>query len=292
MGSHICATKWHVAPTRYAAPLLVALAMLAGVVVASILDPTLVASAQTPSKSGPQPKAGANAPAVARDADQLLKNMGSYIGSASQFAFGADVVFDQVLPSGQKVQFSAAQSVALKRPADLYVDWTGDLGSRRFWYDGSAISLYDPIAQFYARTTAPPEIDSMLDTLVKNLDFSLPLVDFFYRDPYASVRANVQYGFDLGQAQVNGRACRSLAFVEKDIDWQIWIENGPQPTPCKLVITYKSLPAQPQFTATFRDWDFAPRIAATFFTANMPPGSEQIPLGSLAVTREQVGEKP
>jgi hypothetical protein len=39
---------------------------------------------------------------------------------------------------------------------------------------------------------------------------------------------------------VNGRTCRTLAFVEKDIDWQIWIENGPQPTPCKLVITYSS----------------------------------------------------
>ena len=50
---------------------------------------------------------------------------------------------------------------------------------------------------------------------------------------------------------MNGRSCRTLAFVEKDIDWQIWIENGPQLTPCKLVITYKTQPAQPQFTAVF-----------------------------------------
>src|SRR5262249_13666816 len=38
----------------------------------------------------------------------------------------------------------------------------------------------------------------------------------------------------------------------KDIDWQIWIENGPQLTPCKLMITYKNQPSQPQFTAVSR----------------------------------------
>ena len=37
-------------------------------------------------------------------------------------------------------------------------------------------------------------------------------------------------------------SCRALAFVEKDIDWQIWIEDGPQLIPCKLVITYKTRP--------------------------------------------------
>jgi hypothetical protein len=71
------------------------------------------------------------------------------------------------------------------------------------------------------------------------LDFAPPLSDFLYRDSYKIVRGNIQYGFDLGQNDVNGRNCRTLAFVEKDIDWQIWIENWPQPTPCKLVITYK-----------------------------------------------------
>jgi hypothetical protein len=226
--------------------------------------------------------AAANAPAIAAPADRLIKEMGNYIGSADAFVFHADVTFDHVLPSGQKLQFSAAEEIVLQRPGRLYVEWNGDLGSRQLWYDGSSVTLWDPATPFYASETAPPEIDGMLAQLLPKLDFVPPLSDFLYRDPYGKVRGSIQYGFDLGQNDVNGRNCRTLAFVEKDIDWQIWIENGPQPTPCKLVITYKNQPAQPQFTAVFKDWDFAPRIAQPVFTPELPPGLEKIPFAAVA----------
>src|SRR5271166_1327593 len=229
------------------------------------------------------------APAIAEQADRLLKEMGGYIGSAEQFTFHADVTFDHVLPSGQKLQFAAAEEVALQRPGRLYVEWNGDLGARQFWYDGKSVTLYDPATPFYASEAAPPEIDSMLDQLVPKLDFAPPLADFLYRDPYKSVRGNIQYGFDLGQNDVNGRTCRTLAFVEKDIDWQIWIENGPQATPCALVLTYKTQPSQPQFSAVFSDWDFAPRIAEPVFTPELPPGTQKIPFATVTAAKQHPG---
>jgi hypothetical protein len=234
--------------------------------------------------TAPPPAATAGAPAVAEQADRLLKEVGTYIGSAEEFTFHADITFDHVLPSGQKLQFSAAQEVVLQRPGHLYVEWNGDLGARQLWYDGKSITVYDPATPFYAREAAPPEIDGMLDKLITQLNFSPPLVDFLYRDPYKAVRGNLQYGFDLGQNDVNGRTCRTLAFVEEDIDWQIWIENGPQLTPCKLVITYKTRPAQPQFTAVFADWDFAPRIAEPLFVPEVPPGTEKVPFATVAAS--------
>lgn len=248
--------------------------------------------AQGTAPTAPSSTANANGPVVAEPADRMLKEMGAYIGSADQFTFHADVTFDQVIPSGQKLQFSAAQEVALKRLGGLYVEWTGDLGERRFWYNGKSVTLYDPAAGFYASASAPSDLDDMLNTLVAQLNFSLPLVDFFYRDPYAAVRGNVQYGFDIGQTQINGRACRTFAFVEKDIDWQIWIENGPRPTPCKLLVTYKTQHAQPQFTATFSDWDFDPRIATAAFTPQMPAGAEKIPFSTIGATKQQLGQQP
>jgi hypothetical protein len=233
------------------------------------------------------PAAASNAPApvVAEQADRLLKEVGAYIGSAEQFTFHADITFDHVLPSGQKLQFSATEEVVLQRPGRLYVEWNGDLGARQFWYDGKAVTVYDPATPFYASEAAPAEIDAMLNQLVPKLSFAPPLADFLYRDPYKSVRGNIQYGFDLGQNDVNGRTCRTLAFVEKDIDWQIWIENGAQPTPCKLVITYKTQPSQPQFTAVFSDWNFAPRIAEAVFMPQVPPGTEKIPFATVTAAK-------
>jgi hypothetical protein len=235
--------------------------------------------------AAPAASTNSRAPAVAEQADRLLKEMGAYIGSAQEFTFHADISFDHVLWSGQKLQFSAAEDVMLQRPGRLYVEWNGDLGARQFWYDGKSVTLYDPATPFYASAVAPAEIDGMLEQLVPKLDFAPPLADFLYHDPYKTVRGNIQYGFDLGQSDVNGRTCRTFAFVEKDVDWQIWIENGPQLTPCKLVITYKNQPAQPQFTAVFTDWDFAPRIADPVFVPQVPPGTEKIPFAPVTAAK-------
>src|SRR5690242_3783931 len=201
--------------------------LFAGWVALSTMACTQFAAAQTTSGTPPDASAQAN---------RLLKQMSGYIGSANEFTFHADISFEHVLPTGQKLQFLAAEEVALQRPGHLSVQWTGDLGDRRFWYDGKSVTLYDPATPFYASEAAPAELDGMLEKLLPQLHFSPPLVDLLYGNPYQQLRGNIQFGFDLGMNQVNGRSCRTLAFVEKDIDWQIWIDDGPQLTPCKLVI--------------------------------------------------------
>ncbi len=217
------------------------------------------------------------APIVAEAAERLLKQMAAYIGSAEQFTFRADIAFDHVLPSGQKLQFSAVENVALQRPSGLYVEWSGDLGERKFWFDGKAITLFDSANTAYGVEAAPSTIDAMLDGLNTRLNFKPPLSDFLYSDPYKILRASVQYGFATGETQVSGRSCAGFAFVEKQIDWQIWIDTGPQPVPCKLVMTYKNHPSMPQFSALFSEWDFSPRIAASTFTPALPPRAQKIP---------------
>jgi hypothetical protein len=254
-----------------------------GLSIAAALALSGAAPAQN-ARTAPLPKPAAIG-VVAPAADRLLKEVGSYIGSAEAFIFHADITFDHVLPSGQKLQFAAAEDVVLQRPDHLYVEWNGDLGARQFWYDGKRVALYDPATPFYATAAAAPKIDAMLGELVPKLDFAPPLVDFLYRDPYETVRAKIRYGFDLGQNDVGGKTCRTLAFVEQDIDWQIWVANGPQPTPCKLVITYKTLPAQPQFIAVFGDWQFAPKIAPAVFTPLLPPGAKEIPFAMVTAAK-------
>jgi hypothetical protein len=246
-----------------------------------------VVGAQTTSVApgAAHPATNSAAPVVAEQADRLLRQMGAYVGSAAEFTFHADITFEHVLPSGQKLQFSATEDVALQRPNRLYVEWSGDLGDRQFWYDGTSITLYDPATPFYASAAAAPQIDGMLEKILTQIDFSPPLTDFLRSDPYQSVRGNVQYGVDLGLNDVNGKSCRTLAFVEKDIDWQIWIEDGPQLVPCKLVITYKTQPGQPQFSAVFTDWDFTPRIAPSVFTPELPSATLKIPFETISSSK-------
>jgi hypothetical protein len=77
-----------------------------------------------PSASPTPPAQGAlPAPVVADDADRLLKQMSSYIGSAEQFTFHADVTFDHVLPTGQKLQFSELAKIPCNE-VNLHQDMT------------------------------------------------------------------------------------------------------------------------------------------------------------------------
>jgi hypothetical protein len=237
------------------------------------------ASSATP-QTRPAPVVGGK-PAASASADRLLRQMSEYLGTAGEFTFHADILFDHVLPSGQKLQYSASEDVALQRPGRLYVDWSGDLGDRQLWYDDGAITLYDPSTPYFASQGAAGDIDAMLDTVTTQLGFTPPLDDFLYRDPYKALAGDVIYSADLGVTQVNGRSCRTLAFVGKDVDWEIWIGPATQPTPCKLVITYKTHPSQPQFSAVFTDWDFAPRIAVSAFTPDLPPGIRKAPFASV-----------
>ena len=230
------------------------------------------ALAQTPAPSAPAASKG-----ISQSAMSLLKQMSETIGGAQAFTFHADILSDHVLPSGQKLQFAAGEDVALKRPGALYVEWSGDLGDRQFWYDGSKVTLFDPATPFYATASAPPTIDAMLTDLLPKAGFVPPLSDLLYADPFGALGARIKYAVDLGSGDVRGKSCRVLAFVEKDIDWQIWIAPGDKPTPCKLVITYKTQPSQPQFSATFTSWDFSPTLTPAVFSAAPPPGLKQIP---------------
>jgi hypothetical protein len=119
-----------------------ALRMIAFATLLSVLGGLSMAQAQNAlAPTNPPGASTASAPVVSAQADDLLKQMSAYVGSAEQFTFHADITFDHVLPSGQKLQFSAIEDVALRRPGGLYVEWSGDLGDRQFWYEGKSATI-------------------------------------------------------------------------------------------------------------------------------------------------------
>jgi hypothetical protein len=100
------------------------------------------------------------------------------------------------------------------------------------------------------------------------------------------LRQDAISGADLGETDVDGVSCQHLAFVEKNIDWQIWIETGKAYVPRKFVITYKTSPGAPQFIAVLSAWDFATPLSDSLFSADLPPGAELITFLKAAKTKD------
>jgi len=209
-------------------------------------------------------------PLIGPRAELVLKAMSDYMKSVKQFSFRGKISFDDVLPTGQKIQYSAENQVAIRRPDRVYAEMQGDTGKRRFWFDGKRATLVDGGLGVYTTVDdLPIELGAMMDHLMEKYDFSPPLADLVYPDIYEALIDNVQFGIYVGLHDVEGVRCHHLAFVTKYIDWQIWIEDGLQMVPRKVVITYKALPESPQYTAILTDWDLNARFSDILFDVEM-----------------------
>jgi hypothetical protein len=213
---------------------------------------------------------GQTGPLIGPRAELVLRAMSDYMKSVKQFSFRGKISFDDVLPTGQKIQYSAENRVAIRRPDRAYAEMQGDAGNRRFWYDGIRATLVDGGLGVYATVDdVPNELGALMDHLMEKYDFSPPLADLVYPDLYEALIENVQFGVYVGLHDVEGIRCHHLAFVTKYIDWQVWIEDGMQMVPRKVVITYKALPESPQYEAILTDWDLNARFSDILFDVEM-----------------------
>lgn len=222
------------------------------------------------------------------EARLLINEMGNYLREAKYLSFSAHVDFDDVLPSGQKISFAAKTEFRLKRPNGIYVDQQAEVGHKRFWFDGQSIHLYEPETGNFAEETLKGNSDKALEFTINQLKFSPPLADFLTSDPAKTLLKSVVKGFVVGPSNVNGIACRHLAFLDRLIDWQIWIEEGKLPLPRKLIITYKTLPNSPQYTATLTDFDLISRLPDNLFNPQISPSAVRLPFLKVA----PMGPKP
>lgn len=219
----------------------------------------------------PSPDIPARDPA----ATQLLQELGQYLDAAGQYTFQADVEVDERSPRGQKVQYASTVDVAVRQPDRLYAKQDGDMSNRILWFDGNQFTLLDQNVDHYVSVDTPNTLAEGIPYL-EDRGVVFPLSDFVTGNFYQGVIANVQTADYLGLHQVRGEMCHHLAFTQDNIDWQIWIADGYEIVPCKLVITYKNLPGEPQYTAYFSAWNFSPRLPDRLFTPVVPNDATEI----------------
>ena len=225
-----------------------------------------------PAKSATPPEVS-----IEEAAKKSLHAMSEYLKASKSFSFHADIQYDDVLPSGQKIAFLAQSDISLRRPNGIQATQVSDTGARQLWFNGKQLTLLDPVRNTYAVEPVSGNTDQALDHMINQLHFTPPLSDFLYEDPAKALAKNAVHGFVVGSSEVNGVPCQHLAFVDKLIDWQLWIETGKMPLPRKLIITYKTLPSSPQFVATLSDWDFSTRLPDSLFQADIPANAIKLP---------------
>jgi hypothetical protein len=245
------------------------------------LSTTAAAPAEPPAPLF-EPALGPGAGLVDPRADALVRQMSAHLARASAFALEAEELYDEVPEHSPRRQLANVRHVALRRPDRLAGDASGDAVNRSFWYDGQSFAALDKEQHVWASGQVPPTIDEALDWVFEQTGTVVPLADFLYADPYQRLMPSVQRGVYLGVHDVAGVPSHHLAFEQATIDWQLWIDAGPEPLPRKLVITYKAEDEVPQYTVTLRKWNLAATLPDALFMFMPPPGATRVEVPALA----------
>ena len=215
------------------------------------------------------------APAVEPAALDALDKMGAYLRTLDSFEVRSDVTLDEVLESGQKLQFASTVHLRVRRPDRLWVEVASDRKTREFFYDGKTFTIWGPRNKLYASFPAPATVRELLEQVEDRYGIVLPLADLFRWGTDATRREAIQGAIHVGPAQLGGAPCDHFAFRQEGVDWQVWIQKGDSPLPLKLVITTTGDEAQPQYVSEL-GWNLAPALNDKMFTFQPPPGSYQI----------------
>lgn len=204
-----------------------------------------------------------------------VRQMSDFMAKQKSFTLKADSSIEVVLKNGQKLQFDQAAEVAVARPDKLRAARVGDELRQEIFYDGKAITVFSQAGgvPYFATAAAPPTLEGALDFARESLDLIAPAGDLLYANAADILLEDVVSAMVVGYSTIGGVRCKHLAFQGNQVDWQLWIEDGPRPLPCKMVITSKLQAGQPQFVVTTKDWNLAPNLAAERFRFTPPKGT-------------------
>jgi hypothetical protein len=219
-------------------------------------------------------------PAVDPAALDALDRMGAYLRTITTFEVRSKTTLDDVLDSGQKLQFDGTAHLRVRRPDRLWAEVASDRKVREFFYDGKTFTIYGPRNHLYATVPAPATLHEVVTKVEERYGLVLPLADLFRWGTDPLQRDAIREAIYVGPARVGGDPCEQLAFRQDGIDWQIWIQKGDSPLPRKLVITTTDDESQPQYTAVL-DWNLAPALNDAMFTFTPPAGSYKINIQEL-----------
>ncbi len=218
-------------------------------------------------------------PQIDPEADKILKEMCDYVASLKSMKFEQDITEEKVYANGEKLEFHKTAAIQVQRPDKLRSDATGDEGGESvFIINGPKFGLYRSVDNVYGVMDAPPALDASLDYVLEKLAVNAPTSDLLKDDPYKTIMPNVLEGGYVGDAVIDGKPCRHLAFRQLEVDWQIWVAEGDKPLPLRVVITDKTLHGNPQHRVTFTSWKPDEKIADSAFSYAPPKDAQKIDL--------------
>jgi hypothetical protein len=233
------------------------------------------APAQNPAQNT---AAQASAPTESQQrAREILMRMAAFMAGSPNFSVNVASNYDVLQASGQKIEFGERRSVLVNRPNRLRVDTERSDGTKTSAvFTGSELVLVDASHKVYATEPQAGNLDESILHFVSDLGMRFPLAALLMSRLPLEFERRVRSIDYVEQTGILGPPTHHLAARGDTVDFQVWVRDGPEPVPVRVVLTYKLEPGQPEFRAQFTDWNLAPAIAEGTFRPRIPEGATKI----------------
>ncbi|HEX2831281.1 MAG TPA: DUF2092 domain-containing protein [Burkholderiales bacterium] len=210
-------------------------------------------------------------------AREVLAGMGRFVAGVQSFSVKVQAAFDTVQRSGEKIEFGEARTITLSRPDRLRVESERSDGRRvTTVFDGKEIVLVDATANVYATAAQRGGIDDAVKYFVGDLGMRLPLALLLVSTLPDELDSRVRSIRYVERTSLYGAPAHHLAARTATTDVQIWIADGDQPFPQRVVITYRTAAGRPQYRAMLTDWNVAPGAGDATFSLKPPAGAQKV----------------
>ncbi len=230
------------------------------------------------------------------DAEAILMGMAKFLSQAQRFTVSTRGGYDAVQASGQKVEFGYLRKVTVGRPDRLRIEVEQSDGDKNLvLFDGKEITVFSTPRNVYAKAPKPGSLDDAITYFIKDLHMRLPLAMLWLSRLPAELDRRVQSLDYVEKTNILGVPSHHLAGRTDTVDFQMWVAEGDQPLPLRVVLTYKDAEGEPQHWAQFSDWNLSPEITDSMFAFTPPEGAEKIvflpQLRAVAASRKEASEQ-
>lgn len=214
-------------------------------------------------------------------ARQRLLEMAGYLGDLKKFSVNMNANYDVLQDSGQTIEFGEVREISVKRPDLARIEQVASDGKRDLLvFDGKEVSVYSADADVYAQAAQPADLDTAVMYLVEDLQLRLPLAPLLLTTFRQLLESRVVEADFVETTDLLGPSTDHIAARTEVMDFQVWIADGEQPWPLRIVMTYNQMEGSPQFRANLSNWNASPKFDKKIFVFEPAADATLIPFAA------------
>jgi hypothetical protein len=223
---------------------------------------------------------------------ESLLNAIQFLARQQNFSVTIRSSYDAIQDDGQMIEFGEIRKILVQRPDLMRAEVTRSDGDQDLLlFDGQTLTAYKSADNVFARVEHPGTIDSAIVYLVKDLQIRFPLARMLLTTLPEQLKAQIESIRYVEENLLYDVPVDHFAVRMKEVDVQIWVDQGPEPLLRRVVITYRNEGAQPQFRADFTAWNLTPETSGADFVLTPPADAEEILFLAPVKLSPQVDEK-